>query len=88
MVLKGKPRKWVCGKDVILHLIGMIGVDGARYQSLEFAGDGIASLSMDDRFTIANMAIEAGAKNGIFPVDETTLAYLRMGTARKGQQKT
>ena len=77
VVLKGKPRKWVCGKDVILHLIGMIGVDGARYQSLEFAGDGIASLSMDDRFTIANMAIEAGAKNGIFPVDETTLAYLR-----------
>ena len=77
VVLTGKPRKWVCGKDVILHLIGMIGVDGARYQSLEFAGDGIASLSMDDRFTIANMAIEAGAKNGIFPVDETTLAYLR-----------
>ena len=77
VVLKGKPRKWVCGKDVILHLIGMIGVDGARYQSLEFTGDGIASLSMDDRFTIANMAIEAGAKNGIFPVDETTLAYLR-----------
>ena len=82
VVLKGKPRKWVCGKDVILHLIGMIGVDGARYQSLEFAGDGIASLSMDDRFTIANMAIEAGAKNGIFPVDETTLAYLREHNAK------
>ena len=83
VVLKGKPRKWVCGKDVILHLIGMIGVDGARYQSLEFAGDGIASLSMDDRFTIANMAIEAGAKNGIFPVDETTLAYLREHNAKQ-----
>ena len=82
VVLKGKPRKWVCGKDVILHLIGMIGVDGARYQSLEFAGDGIASLSMDDRFTIANMAIEAGAKNGIFPVDERTLAYLREHNAK------
>ena len=82
VVLKGKPRKWVCGKDVILHLIGMIGVDGARYQSLEFAGNGIASLSMDDRFTIANMAIEAGAKNGIFPVDETTRAYLREHNAK------
>jgi 3-isopropylmalate/(R)-2-methylmalate dehydratase large subunit len=82
VVLKGKPRKWVCGKDVILHLIGMIGVDGARYQSLEFTGDGIASLSMDDRFTIANMAIEAGAKNGIFPVDETTRAYLREHNAK------
>ncbi len=82
VVLKGKPRKWVCGKDVILHLIGMIGVDGARYQSLEFTGDGIASLSMDDRFTIANMAIEAGAKNGIFPVDETTLACLREHNAK------
>ena len=82
VVLKGKPRKWVCGKDVILHLIGMIGVDGARYQSLEFAGDGIASLSMDDRFTIANMAIEAGAKNGIFPVDETTRTYLRAHNAK------
>ena len=82
VVLKGKPRKWVCGKDVILHLIGMIGVDGARYQSLEFAGDGIASLSMDDRFTIANMAIEAGAKKGIFPVDETTRAYLREHNAK------
>ena len=64
VVLNGAPRKWVSGKDVILHLIGMIGVDGARYQSLEFAGGGIANLSMDDRFTIANMAIEAGAKNG------------------------
>ena len=74
--LRGKPRKWVSGKDVILHLIGQIGVDGARYMSLEFTGDGVTNLSMDDRFTIANMAIEAGAKNGIFPVDEKTLAYI------------
>ena len=77
VVLHGRPRRWVGGKDVILHLIGRIGVDGARYQSLEFTGDGVANSSMDDRFTIANMAIEAGAKNGIFPVDEQTLAYLR-----------
>ena len=74
--LTGSPRKWVGGKDVILHLIGLVGVDGARYQSLEFTGDGVAALSMDDRFTIANMAIEAGAKNGIFPVDATTRRYL------------
>ena len=74
--LKGAPRKWVGGKDVILHLIGILGVDGARYRSLEFVGDGVASLSMDDRFTIANMAIEAGAKNGIFPVDAATRRYL------------
>jgi 3-isopropylmalate/(R)-2-methylmalate dehydratase large subunit len=83
VLLRGKPSKWVCGKDAILHLIGMIGVDGARYRSLEFAGDGIAHLSMDDRFTIANMAIEAGAKNGIFPVDETTLDYLRSHGAKE-----
>ncbi len=76
VVLRGKPRKWVGGKDAILHLIGLIGVDGARYKSLAFAGDGVAALSMDDRFTIANMAVEAGAKNGIFPVDEQTLAYI------------
>ena len=74
--LRGKPRRWVSGKDVILHLIGLIGVDGARYMSLEFTGDGVANLSMDDRFTIANMAIEAGAKNGIFPVDDACRAYL------------
>ncbi len=73
--LVGKPTGFVCGKDVVLHLIGEIGVDGALYQSLEFTGEGVAALSMDDRFTIANMAIEAGAKNGIFPVDEKTLAY-------------
>ncbi len=75
VVLKNKPAKWVSGKDVILHLIGSIGVDGALYRSLEFTGEGVKSLSMDDRLCIANMAIEAGAKNGIFPVDEVTLAY-------------
>ena len=73
----GKLSKWVSGKDVILHIIGMIGVDGALYRSMEFAGDGVASLSMDDRFSIANMAIEAGAKNGIFPVDDQTIAYMK-----------
>jgi len=72
----GKLAPYVSGKDVVLHLIGMIGVDGALYQSLEFCGDGVASLEMDDRFTICNMAIEAGAKNGIFPVDEKTITYL------------
>ena len=76
-VLKGKKAPWISGKDVILHIIGMIGVDGALYQSMEFTGDGVAELSMDDRFTICNMAIEAGAKNGIFPVDETTMAYIK-----------
>jgi 3-isopropylmalate/(R)-2-methylmalate dehydratase large subunit len=75
--LTGKPAKWVSGKDVILHIIGMIGVDGALYKSMEFVGDGIANLSMDDRFTIANMAIEAGGKNGIFPVDEQAIAYMK-----------
>lgn len=75
--LLGKLGRYVSGKDVILHLIGTIGVDGALYQSLEFAGEGIASLEMDDRFTICNMAIEAGAKNGIFPVDDKTAAYLK-----------
>ena len=76
VVLTGKLRPWVSGKDVILHLIGEIGVDGALYKSLEFTGEGVSELSMDDRFTIANMAIEAGAKNGIFPVDEKTIAYI------------
>ncbi len=74
--LTGKPSRWVTGKDVILTLIGMIGVEGARYQALEFTGPGVASLTMTDRFTIANMAVEAGAKNGIFPVDGATEAYL------------
>ena len=74
--LSGKLSRWVSGKDAILHIIGRIGVDGARYRSMEFSGEGLASLSMDDRFTMANMAIEAGAKNGIFPVDERTREYL------------
>ena len=74
--LTGALQPWVSGKDVILHIIGMIGVDGALYKSMEFTGPGVSSLSMDDRFTIANMAIEAGAKNGIFPVDEKTEAYM------------
>jgi 3-isopropylmalate/(R)-2-methylmalate dehydratase large subunit len=82
VVLTGKPNKWISGKDVILHLIGMIGVDGALYKSLEFTGDGIAALSMDDRFTIANMAIEAGAKNGIFPVDEKAESYMNEHSKR------
>ena len=75
-VLHGKPTKNICGKDLILHIIGMIGVDGALYKSMEFYGDGVKYLSMDDRFTICNMAIEAGAKNGIFPVDALTLEYM------------
>lgn len=73
----GEKAKWVSGKDVILHIIGMIGVDGALYKSMEFVGEGIKNLTMDDRFTIANMAIEAGAKNGIFPVDDLTLDYMK-----------
>ena len=83
IVITGNFQKYVSGKDVILHLIGKIGVDGARYRSLEFTGDGIKNLSMDDRFCIANMAIECGAKNGIFPVDEKTLAYMNGRTDRK-----
>ncbi len=81
-ILTGKPAKWISGKDIILHIIGMIGVDGALYQSMEFVGDGIGYLSMDDRFTIANMAIEAGGKNGIFPVDAKTIVYLEEHTKR------
>lgn len=80
--LTGKPAKWISGKDIILHIIGMIGVDGALYRSMEFTGDGIAHLSMDDRFTIANMAIEAGGKNGIFPVDDVCKAYLKEHSSR------
>jgi len=75
-VLKNKPSQYVSGKDIILHIIGKIGVDGALYKSMEFVGDGIQYLTMDDRFTICNMAIEAGAKNGIFPVDDQTIAYI------------
>lgn len=80
--ITGKPSKWVSGKDVILHIIGMIGVDGALYKSMEFVGDGIQYLSMDDRFTIANMAIEAGGKNGIFPVDDKAVAYMKEHSKR------
>jgi len=81
--LTGQLQPWVSGKDVILHIIGMIGVDGALYQSMEFGGEGLAALSMDDRFTMANMAIEAGAKNGIFEVDDQTISYVREHSARE-----
>ena len=81
--LTGKFSPWVSGKDLILHIIGMIGVDGALYKSMEFTGVGVASLTIDDRFTVCNMAIEAGAKNGIFPVDEVALAYLADHCKRK-----
>ncbi len=76
-VLRGALPPFVTGKDLILHIIGVIGVDGALYKSMEFTGEGVAALSMDDRFTVCNMAIEAGAKNGIFPVDQQTLDYMR-----------
>ena len=81
--LVGKPNKYISGKDVILHIIGMIGVDGALYKSMEFVGEGIKNLSMDDRFTIANMAIEAGGKNGIFPIDEKAIAYMEEHSTKK-----
>ena len=82
-VLKGKLNKWVSGKDVILHIIGMIGVDGALYKSMEFVGEGVKSLTVFDRLTISNMAIEAGAKNGIFEVDEATVAYVKERSDRE-----
>ena len=75
--LVGKPAQWVSGKDIILHIIGMIGVEGARYMSMEFTGEGLQYLGMASRLTMANMAIEAGAKNGIFEVDDITLDYLK-----------
>lgn len=81
--LKGKLQPWVSGKDVILHIIGQVGVDGALYQSMEYGGEGLAALSMDDRFTMANMAIEAGAKNGIFEVDDKTIAYVKEHSVRE-----
>lgn len=74
--LTGAPKPFVSGKDIILHIIGMIGVDGALYKSMEFSGEGVHALSMDDRFTMANMAIEAGAKNGIFEVDDKAIEYM------------
>ena len=83
IVLSGRPRKWVEGKDVILRIIGEIGVDGALYQSMEYAGDGLAALPMAWRFTISNMAIEAGAKNGIFPFDGITKSYADERAVRK-----
>ncbi len=83
IVLSGKLGKWVSGKDVILDIIGKIGVDGALYQSMEFCGEGVSSLGIDDRLTICNMAIEAGAKNGIFPVDDITREYLDARTQRE-----
>ncbi|MBQ3180555.1 MAG: 3-isopropylmalate dehydratase large subunit, partial [Firmicutes bacterium] len=82
-VLRGKKSRWVSGKDVILHIIGMIGVDGALYKSMEFTGEGLADLLMDDRLCMANMAIEAGGKNGIFEVDEVTLQYLKERELKK-----
>mgnify|MGYP001187637929 CR=1 FL=1 len=82
-VLTGKKQKWVSGKDIILHIIGMIGVDGALYKSMEYTGQGLSDLSMDERFTIANMAIEAGAKNGIFEVDEKTITYMEQHSTKK-----
>ena len=81
--LSGKLNKYVTGKDLILHIIGMIGVDGALYQSMEFSGEGVQTLSVSDRLCVSNMAIEAGAKNGIFPVDEKTLEYLRAHGAKE-----
>lgn len=83
VVLKGKPSEWICGKDIIIKLIGEIGVDGARYMALEFSGEAVAHLSMDDRFTMSNMAIEAGGKCGIFVPDETALAYAEARHARE-----
>ena len=82
-VIDGRPSNFIMGKDVILHIIGLIGVDGSANKAMEFCGEGLAFLSMDDRFTIANMAIEAGAKNGIFPVDEKTLTYVETHSAKK-----
>ncbi|HEX3026200.1 MAG TPA: 3-isopropylmalate dehydratase large subunit, partial [Clostridia bacterium] len=75
-VISGKPRKWVSGKDVILHIIGLVGVDGMLYKSMEFTGKGLSHLTQEDRLSMANMAIEAGAKNGIFEVDDTTIKYV------------
>lgn len=80
--LVGKPGKYISGKDVILYIIGLIGVDGALYKSIEFAGEGVKYMTMDDRFTICNMAIECGAKNGVFPVDDVTMEYVKQSCNR------
>lgn len=85
--LTGSFNKYVCGKDLILHLIGLIGVDGARYKSIEFTGDGIETIEMDDRFAICNMVIEAGAKNGVFPVDQITRSYMLDHGIKEGDWK-
>ena len=84
----GKPGKWVSGKDVILHIIGMIGVDGALYRSMEFMGEGVKYLSMDDRFAMTNMAIEAGGKNGIFIVDDLTREYMKKHSTKEFTEYT
>jgi 3-isopropylmalate/(R)-2-methylmalate dehydratase large subunit len=81
-ILKGRPGPWISGKDVILEIIGRIGVDGALYKSMEFVGPGVAELGMSDRFTVANMAIEAGAKNGIFPFDEKTREFINAHSSK------
>ena len=86
--LIGKPSTWISGKDIILNIIGLIGVDGARYKSIEFSGEGLKWLSMDDRFCISNMVIEAGAKNGIFPVDNITREYVKGRFKRKSIEYT
>ena len=86
--LVGKPGKWVSGKDVILHIIGMIGVDGALYRSMEFMGEGVKYLSMDDRFAMTNMAIEAGGKNGIFIVDDLTREYMKEHSTKEFTEYT
>lgn len=88
VILNNQPGRFVSGKDVVLHLIGLIGVEGARYQALEFCGEGVGALSMADRFTIANMAVEAGGKNGIFPVDQTARDYLAGRVSRPWQAVT
>lgn len=85
IVYHGTPPKWVCGKDLILHTIGHIGVDGARYQAMEFTGEALAHLDMADRFSMANMAIEAGAKTGMVPADEKTQAFVRARSSRNAE---
>ena len=87
-ILTGKFQPYVSGKDLILHIIGMIGVDGARYKSMEFQGEGVKNLTIYDRLTVSNMAIEAGGKNGIFPVDEVTREFVKGRTDREWKEFT